>query len=109
MIIILIFSLFCISTVSATTVTITGKPSAYNNLPYEDFTKTWYNFCPLCGESNVLMNNPKGTAEGELTCLECGADYCVVTGKDKHGSGSRASLILFNDSVTANIFLWMDS
>jgi hypothetical protein len=88
------------------TVTVTGKPSADTNLPYKNFTKTWYNFCTLCGDYNILTINPKGTFEVELTCSHCGADYCAVTGKDKHWHGSRASLISAdNDDSRNNLFM----
>lgn len=86
------------ATISASTITVTAKPSAVNNLPYKDFTLTWENYCPLCDHNGTLTFNPKGTYEGELTCSHCGADYCAVTGKDKHGNGPRAYLTVFKDS-----------
>lgn len=84
--------------ISASTITVTAKPSASNSLPYKDYTLTWENYCPLCGHNGTLIFNPKGTYEGELTCSHCGADYCAVTGKDKHGKGSRAHLTVLKDS-----------
>jgi hypothetical protein len=92
---IFIISLFFISAVAASSITVTSKPSAKNNLAYKDYTVTWKNHCPLCGHDNTLIFNPKGTYEGELTCSKCGADYCSVTGKDKYGGGPRAYLEAF--------------
>jgi len=92
---IFIISLFCITTISANPITVTAKPSAINDLAYVDYTMTWENHCPLCGHNGTLTFNPKGTYEGELTCSYCDADYCAVTGKDKHGKGPRACLPLF--------------
>ncbi len=105
-ILIFIISLLTVASASAATITITAKPSAESTLPYKNFTKTWYNYCPLCGECNILIINPKKTFEGELTCLHCGADYCAVTGKDKNHGGSRAQLILFEDLYSKNSLLW---
>ena len=100
---ILILSLVAVAMVPAiTTVTVTAKPSADNNLPYVNHTTTWYNFCPLCGSYNTLTINPKGTYEVELTCSACQADYCAVTGKDKDGHGSRANLISAESEYTGN-------
>lgn len=80
-------------------ITVTGKPStgqAAKFYDYKDYTKTWKNYCPLCGRSGKLSDNPKGTAEGEITCDKskggCDADYDICTGGDKSGS-YRAYLI----------------
>ena len=104
---ILILYLVGITIVPAiSTVTLTAKPSADTNLPYVNYTKTWYDFCPLCGGYNTLTINPKGTFEVELTCSFCGADYCGVTGKDKHGYGSRANIVSAdNDYSRNNLFM----
>lgn len=99
---IFIISLFCIATISASTITVTAKPSAVNDLPYKDYTMTWENYCPLCGHNGTLILNPKGTYEGELTCSYCDADYCAVTGKDKHEKGPRACLSPFKDQNHSN-------
>ena len=48
---------------------------------YKLTKKTWKNKCPFCG--GKLKFNPKNTAEGELTCKKCDADFCCVSGKDK--------------------------
>gem|GEM_PF-2244108 len=46
---------------------------------------TFLNYCPECGATGTLKWNPKGTIEGEWTCSQCSADYCVC-GKEKiHG------------------------
>ena len=69
--------------IQATNITVTGYPSAINQLPYKQYTTTWENHCPLCGHNNTLIENPKGVYENELTCNHCDGDFCVVTGKDK--------------------------
>ena len=48
---------------------------------YKLTKKTWKNVCPFC--KGKLKFNPKKTAEGELTCEKCDADFCCVTGQDK--------------------------
>ena len=48
---------------------------------YKLTKKTWKNKCPFCG--GTFKFNPKGVAEGELTCTKCDADFCCVSGKDK--------------------------
>jgi len=54
---------------------------------------TWMDYCPLCHHYNCLLNNPKGTYEGEVTCGICDSDYDGTTGADKHGDGAWAFLI----------------
>ena len=103
---IFIFYLVGMATVPAmSTLTVTAKPSADTNLPYINQTATWYNYCPLCNSYNTLTINPKKTVEVELTCSNCEADYCAVTGKDKHGHGSRANLSTFETDYSTNYFL----
>lgn len=75
------------------TITVTGKPSTSQAAKYydhKDYTKTWKNYCPLCGQSGKLSDNPKGVPEGEITCDKskggCDADYDICTGGDKSGS-----------------------
>lgn len=48
---------------------------------YKLVKKTWVNSCPFC--KGKLKFNPKKTAEGELTCSKCDADFCCVSGNDK--------------------------
>ena len=73
--------------------------------PYKLTKKTWKNECTLCvpvshkKKPGKLKFNPKGTAEGELTCKQCGADFCCVSGKDKNNK-VRGSLK--PATVTAN-------
>lgn len=69
--------------IQATNITVTGYPSAINQLEYKEYNMTWENHCPLCGHNNTLIENPKGVYENELTCNHCDGDFCVVTGKDK--------------------------
>jgi hypothetical protein len=83
------------SPILSNSITIVSKPSAASDLPYKDYEMTWKNQCPLCHHNNTLTFNPKKTYEGELTCSYCDADYCGVTGRDKHGEGSRAELTPF--------------
>ncbi len=109
---ILIISLIfvCFITVSAVsainTITVTAKPSAGEKMEYKEYTTVFLNHCPLCNHSGTLSFNPKGTAEGEITCSHCDADYCAVTGKDKNGGGSRATLTIIkqysNGTVSSN-------
>lgn len=80
------------NTANAGTITVTGKPStsqAAKYYQYKNYTKTWRNYCPLCGRSGKLSDNPKGVPEGEITCDKskggCDADYDVCTGGDKSG------------------------
>ena len=72
-----------IQTNNASNITVTGYPSAINNLPYKEYTTTWENHCPLCGHNKTLIENPKGVYENELTCSYCDADYCAVLGVEK--------------------------
>ncbi len=65
-------------------VTITAKPSVRSNYAYKWFTRTWVNYCPNCKHYNVLLINPKGVPERELTCKRCSSDFCGVTGKEKY-------------------------
>lgn len=69
--------------IQANEITVTGYPSAINQLQYKQYTTTWENHCPLCGHNNTLIENPKGVYENELTCNHCDADYCVVLGVEK--------------------------
>lgn len=62
------------------------------NLPYHQYYVEFENYCPLCHHTGTLIWNPKGTYEGEWTCVACDADYCAVTGADKANS-IRAYLI----------------
>ena len=62
------------------TVTTWAYPSK-SGYDYKLTQKTWKNKCPFCG--GKLKFNPKNTAEGELTCEKCDADFCAVSGKDK--------------------------
>ena len=65
-------------------VTITAKPSVRSNYAYKWYTRTWVNYCPNCKHYNVLLSNPKGVPERELTCKRCSSDFCGVTGKEKY-------------------------
>jgi hypothetical protein len=73
----------------------TGKPScSYRCGSYTTVTKCYKNYCPLCHKSGTLINKNKAqaSAEGEITCSACDADYCINCGRDKAGGGSRGSL-----------------
>ncbi|WP_409200415.1 hypothetical protein [Methanobrevibacter sp. DSM 116169] len=73
------------------TITATGKPSCVScskkissgQLKYTDYTTVYLNYCPLCKSQGTLTINPKGVYEGEITCKNCDADYCIVSGSDK--------------------------
>lgn len=74
---------------SAQYITTTGKPSGVLHSHYENknYTKTWLNCCPssTCkGQKyGTLTFNPKGTAEGEITCSACSSDFDCVSGAEK--------------------------
>lgn len=71
------------------TVTTYAYPSK-SGYTYKLTKKTWKNECPLCTKvshfkkKGKLKFNPKSTDEGELTCEQCGADFCCVSGQDKN-------------------------
>lgn len=76
-------------------ITFTGKPSAGKccakanggvQPPYKTVTRSYKNYCPNCKKSNVLKANPKGVAEGEITCGACDSDFCICCGYDKNGT-----------------------
>lgn len=70
-------------------ITTTGKPSGVLHRYYDNknYTKTWLNLCmsSTCKgkKYGTLTFNPKGTAEGEITCSACNSDYDCVSGADK--------------------------
>jgi hypothetical protein len=51
---------------------------------------TFINYCPFCHNYGTLIYNPKHTAEGEWTCKNCDADFCLC-GRCK-ASGSKVYL-----------------
>lgn len=94
-------------------ITVTGKPStaccarAYGGVrpPYKNVTRSYRNYCPMCGKSGTLQDTPKAPGhvspvpEGEITCGNygpaskvahtvkgCDADYCCCCGYDKNGT-----------------------
>lgn len=75
--------------VTQDTITVNQMPSCAccSGTAYKRYTKTWLNYCPHCGQTGVLQDNPKGVYEGEITCSNCDADYCGYCGGDK---GSKA-------------------
>lgn len=84
---------------SGTTVGSTGGIITTNMMPscgccggtvqYKRYQKSWKNYCPWCGKTGTLTDNPKGVYEGEITCSMrkggCDADYCGYCGGDKGG------------------------
>ncbi len=68
------------ATFDGDTVTTWAYPSKAG-YDYKLTKKTWKNVCPFC--KGKLKFNPKNTAEGELTCSKCDADFCCVSGQDK--------------------------
>lgn len=74
------------TTENSDTITVTMMPSCVSctraGTPYKKYTKTWLKKCAFCGSSNLKIN-PKGTYEGEITCGDCDADFCGVSGHDK--------------------------
>ena len=67
-----------------------ATPSGYYH--GEPGTYTWIDYCPLCGCHDCLLWNPKGTYEGEWTCMVCNADFDGTNGYDKAGCGARGRL-----------------
>lgn len=55
------------------------------------YNTCWVNYCPLCGVSGKLADNPKNADGGEVSCTACGADYSGVSGWEKMPS-PRAQL-----------------
>lgn len=74
------------TTENTNTITVTMMPSCVScsraGTAYKKYTKTWLKKCAFCGSSNLKIN-PKGTYEGEITCGDCDADFCGVSGHDK--------------------------
>ena len=74
-------------------ITVHMKPSVETGLAYQEYTKSWVNYCPFCHKIGTLTDTPKDTnrnqtvPEGEITCDMslggCDADFDGVTGKDK--------------------------
>lgn len=60
-------------------------------------TQSFYNYCPQCTAVGKLEDNPKGVAEGEITCGACDADYCICCG------GCKASATSCSDGSIALI------
>ena len=73
----------------------TGTVTAYG---WNSCSKGWFktggtflDYCPLCHNYGSLIYNPKHTYEGEWTCADCDADFCLC-GKCK-ACGSNVYLI----------------
>lgn len=75
------------------TITVNMMPSCgcCAGTAYQRYNKSWKNYCPNCGKTGTLTDNPKGVYEGEITCSMskggCDADYCGYCGGDKAGGG----------------------
>ena len=73
---------------------------------YKRYQKSWKNYCPNCGKSGTLTDNPKGVYEGEITCSMrlggCDADYCGYCGGDKWGGGKCRRVKLTPASASEN-------
>lgn len=80
------------------------KPTcSYHCGSWKYYSRSWKNYCPLCGASGKLDgNNPKNADGGEITCTECDADYCGNCGRDKDGGGSRGRLTKANAVSNTN-------
>ena len=79
--------------------TVTMMPSSTKTEGYKyiQYITSWLNYCPDCGHYGSLLVNPKGVYEGELTCHDCDADFCGVTGWDKYPADNQ--LIRKSDSI----------
>ena len=74
------------------TITVYGYPTCYTcwrTQRYRCVKMTYINYCPNCKKYGTLRNNPKGVADGEITCSRCDCDFCCYCGRDKVGSGGR--------------------
>ena len=82
-----------VTTGDPNTITVNMMPSCgcCYGTQYKRYTKTWKNYCPNCGKTGTLTDNPKKVYEGEITCSMkkggCDADYCGYCGGDKWGHG----------------------
>ncbi len=65
-------------------ITVKMLPSCSRHTPNDYYysTHSWIDECPYCG--GHLLINPKGVPEGELTCVDCGSDWCGVDGFEKY-------------------------
>lgn len=66
------------------------------SVPYKQYTKTFVNHCPECGQDGTLGIIPK-SVDGEITCLMsrggCDSDYCCYCGGEKdYGKCDRFKL-----------------
>ena len=59
----------------------------------------WLNYCPLCHHYGTLEKNPKGTYEGEITCIHCDADFDGTSGADKYVGSPRGWLIPYTKPI----------
>ncbi|MGI6564913.1 hypothetical protein [Methanosphaera sp.] len=119
-------------------ITVSGKPStaccqrAYGGVrpPYKTVTRSYRNYCPMCGKSGTLQDTPKAPGhvspvpEGEITCGNygpaskvahtvkgCDADYCICCGYDKNGTcrsrlqpaGSTATTTATTSTATTSV------
>ncbi|HOV84071.1 MAG TPA: hypothetical protein PLE52_04555, partial [Paludibacteraceae bacterium] len=85
------------ATITVPTITVYHMPSCgccAGRVPYQRYWKTWVNYCPRCGRTGTLLDNPKHVYEGEITCSRCDADYCGYCGGDKKGGGACWSVKL---------------
>jgi hypothetical protein len=67
---------------------------------------SFMNYCPFCHGHGTLSYNPKGTYEGEFTCMRCDSDFCLC-GRCKAGhSGVYLTRVVVKkeSSVDTNMF-----
>ena len=78
----------------------TAMCSCGQNDYYCYMTGCFKNYCPTCHSYGTLAFNPKGTAEGEWTCTQCGCDFCAADGKEKM-PGSDIYLVPYKVPTTS--------
>ena len=83
------------------TYTATGLQSCsrHKNSTYgTKYTNTFRDYCPHCGKTGVLTNKHKYSAryEGQVTCGNCDADYCIACGYEKV-NGSKYHLTILKE------------
>lgn len=68
---------------SSTATGVHKSSSTVTAFGWNSCSKGWYktggtfeNYCPVCHQHGTLTYNPKGTYEGEWTCMHCDSDFC---------------------------------
>jgi hypothetical protein len=68
--------------ITAGTVSADGRCSCSLHTDYNIHHCTWLNYCPYCKRYGTLTYTTNGCPEGMFVCTHCGADFCLVHGKE---------------------------